>query len=928
MPGANTSITAVWRAALAELERLEALDPEARSKALDELARSDPKFHAAVAALAGDAATSSATAESSTPWIGADLLVAAAQGLGPADLTGRNVGAYRFVRLIGAGGMGQVWLAQRTDGRFEGEVAVKLLDWSSSPALVERFKREGQVLARLAHPNIARLLDAGAMPSGQLYLVLELVDGQRIDAHADAHRATVAQRLNLFLDVCAAVSLAHANLVVHRDLKPSNILVTADGTVKLLDFGIAKLLQAEDAPADATELTRQAGQAMTLEYAAPEQVTGEPITTAADVYALGVVLYRLLVGTTPYRTAATRTELAQAVVRDEPIALTTQPSSAEVAHARASTPAALREALSGDLETIVHKALKKPPSERYASVQALADDVRRHLAHEPVLARPDTLGYRARKFVRRNRVQVGALTAVFATLVTGIGATAWQWRQAEREAQRTRSVVQVLTDVFTDIHPNRTGSASVPMATLLERGWQRVQRDLAQDADLHGEVARALGLLMHESGDSEATAQALEAAHAHLVRQGRRDQLDFLEVSAALASVWLIREQPPRALALCDEAIVAARASGHTLASETFHLQTLRGSALRAMDRLDEARLQLEDAADAALRVHGPHHASRPRALTELADIARQQARWDDARALVERAVEATPEDKRQESAAIRLHGAVLDFDVGRYADAAVKLERLVTTMTELLGEKAPLTYTARNWLALTLSAVGRHDDALREVDTMIGQADGLFGPDETASMQLVRARLQVRAGRADVAESAARAALHRYEVQAPDARGAIRARAVLGDALLHRGAVGQARELLRATVDAQRDLPASQDLQRLIAMQRHAVAVDLLEGAAAALAHYREAAALARARQPVHHPERLRAEAFEALAQARLEPTPQRTDVLRDKLGEFASTQSARADRGALYVHQVRLLSSMPAAGASASDLLPLLDY
>ncbi len=779
MPQLQESSTDIWRQALAELERLDAMGQPTRAQALAELARALPNLHAAVQTLANGSTT---TGGDGAVWPGAQALATAAEGFAALDLTGVQAGAYRFVRPVGAGGMGQVWLAERTDGRYHGEVAIKLLAWSSSPALVERFKREGQLLGRLVHPNIARLLDAGALPAGPLYLVLEYIDGQRIDTYADALRAPLSLRLQLFLDVCAAVSVAHANLVVHRDLKPSNILVTAQGQVKLLDFGIAKLLETEDAAVHATELTQLGGLAMTLEYAAPEQVAGAPLTTAADVYALGGVLYRLLCGAPPYRSTSSRAELAQAVLHEPPPALAAQPLTAEVAAARASTPERLTQALRGDLDTIVQKALKKQPEERYASVQALADDLRRHLAHEPVQARPDSLGYRTRKFVRRNRVQVGALTAVFASLAAGIGATAWQWQQATREAERTRSVVQMLTQVFSEVHPNRTGSARVPMTELLERGWRRAQQDLADDPHLHGEVARALGLAMHESGESEATAQALQTAHAHLQRTGRTDRVEYLEVSAALASVWMAQGQHGKALAVTEEAILAARASGASEASETVLLQAVRGGLLRHLQRLEEARIQLEDAAATALRVHGAQHPARARALTELADIARQQGRFEDARKLYEQTVSATAD--RQAAAAIRLHGAVLDIDMGLYADAANKLQALVVTMTELIGDEAQLTHSARSWLAEALSHAGHHSAAQRELDVVLPLAEtGRFGPEEAPRLRLAQARLQLRGGRADLAEPAARAALHHFETLAPRPAAAARARGARGRA-------------------------------------------------------------------------------------------------------------------------------------------------
>jgi serine/threonine-protein kinase len=343
-----------------------------------------------------------------------------------ATLAGQTLGAYTLERPLGHGGMGSVWLARRSDGRYEGKVAIKFLN----AALVgrageERFRREGSILARLTDPNIARLIDAGVSGTGQPYLVLELVDGKRIDQYCDDGRFDVAARLKLFLDVLGAVAHAHAQLIVHRDLKPSNVLVTQDGTVKLLDFGIAKLLEDDLHPGESTELTQEAGRAMTPEYAAPEQLLGLPVTTATDVYALGVLLYVLLGGQHPAG-GSTRSsaELVKAIVETSPARLSEAVTSAKTldgqslrdnAARRAATPERLAHALRGDLDNIVGKALKKDPAERYASVTAFADDIRRYLDHEPVSAR---------RFARLPRDQVRAPEPDFGRARVGSGAGA------------------------------------------------------------------------------------------------------------------------------------------------------------------------------------------------------------------------------------------------------------------------------------------------------------------------------------------------------------------------------------------------------------------------------------------------------------------------------------------------------------------------
>ena len=388
-----------------------------------------------------------------------------------AGLAGQRLGAYTLECVLGHGGMGTVWLARRSDGRFEGRAAVKLL----SAALLgrpseQRFVREGSVLAKLHHANIAQLIDAGVAPGGQPYLVLEYVDGERIDAYAERRGMSVEARVRLFLDVLAAVAHAHSHLIVHRDLKPSNILVTGGGVVKLLDFGVAALLGGNDA-----ERTREGDAALTPEYAAPEQLLGAPVTTATDVYALGLVLFVLLVGRHPIDTAGkSAPELARITLeRDAPTASQTVQD------------AGRERALRGDLDNIVARALKKNPLERYSSAELLAQDLRRYLAHEPVSARPDRLGYRAAKFVRRHRggVVTGVITAVALVAATVVTTTEMLEARHQRDAAifqsrraqyQARFAYQIMSEVGTDERP-------ITIRELIRTGIEVLEKNYADD---------------------------------------------------------------------------------------------------------------------------------------------------------------------------------------------------------------------------------------------------------------------------------------------------------------------------------------------------------------------------------------------------------------------------------------------------------------
>jgi serine/threonine protein kinase len=408
-----------WQAISEQLDRVLEMPELERNRYLEELARSDPQTGTLLTRLL------SAHRKEAYDRFLSDPGRLLTQSVSTSGLAGQRLGPYVIEAEIGHGGMGSVWRARRADGRFESIVAIKFLRaaWLGS-AGEQRFKLEGLLLARLDHPHIARLLDAGLFEGHQPYLVLEYVEGEPIDAHCIAHALDLQSKLRLFLDVLAAVSHAHTHLIVHRDIKPGNILVTRQGTVKLLDFGIAKLLESEEG----SELTRTSAHALTPEYAAPEQLLGQPVTTATDVYALGLVLYTLLTGEPPRASRQLRGhELINAVLKE----VLPRPSTA------AHSPS-LARALTGDLDNIVVKALKQDSTERYATAAALADDLQRYLQHQPVIARPDTLRYRVSKFVQRNR---GSVVIGLAIALGLIGATSFALVQMS-EAQRQRDAAR------------------------------------------------------------------------------------------------------------------------------------------------------------------------------------------------------------------------------------------------------------------------------------------------------------------------------------------------------------------------------------------------------------------------------------------------------------------------------------------------------
>ena len=542
----------------------------------------------------------------------------------PAGLEGQTFGAYTLDRILGFGGMGTVWLAHRSDGRFEGQVAVKLLNLAfvGHPS-EQRFTREGSVLARLQHPHIARLLDAGVEADRQPYLVLEYVRGERIDAYCDQRGLNIQQRIQLFLDVLAAVAHAHSNLVVHRDLKPSNILVTDQGAVKLLDFGIAALLSREGD--DVTPLTGHIGPGLTPGYAAPEQLLGQPITTSTDVYALGIVLFELLAGRRP------------ASVDHEPKAAAEWIQRTLESDAPRLSDVALREdwrrGLRGDVDNIVAMALRRNAAERYRTAELFAQDLRHFLAHEPVSARPRSVGYLAAKFVRRNRTAVASACVMAVALIAAGGFSVWQMLQANQQrrlaedqasrAEFARDFAEfVLTDAGTTGQPFTTselllraeqaipmqyGSADNPAAVeqliklgmLFARvGQYRKARELFEQAnaralagnyaELRWQSACELGRLHHYAGRVRQGAALLDAAIAELQRSSP-DSPALIECFEQKSDLELTRQDVPLAIATAQASLAQAQRLFPRAPLHWISPRVQLGTSLRAEGRFQAA---------------------------------------------------------------------------------------------------------------------------------------------------------------------------------------------------------------------------------------------------------------------------------------------------------------------------------------------------
>ena len=659
---------------------------------------------------------------------------------GETDASGQRIGAWILERLLGTGGMGQVWLARRNDGQHQGAAAIKMLRVAMADARAnERFAQEGRILARLAHPHIAMLLDAGFGADGQRYLVLEYVNGERIDAWCDARRLDLDSRLRLFLQVCAAVTHAHAHLIVHRDLKPSNILVVGDGDAKLLDFGIAKLLEADVA----AQFTGDGAAALTPGFAAPEQISGAPITIATDVYALGVILYLLLGGRSPYGAeCSTPVQLARAVTEVEPKRLSDFDARSDVvkiAALRSSTTERLRRALQGDLDVIVAKALKKNPAERYASVQALADDLRRHLEHRPIAARADSTLYRVHKFARRNWLPLAASVALMLVVIASSAMLAWEARKTAREAQATLVVKDFLFGLFKSVDPNETKGRDISARELLDRGRLHVAADAHGDPHLRAELQSVLGRiysllgLYQEAGELQQ--QAVDGFKTN-------DASSLRLVQAEIDYAFTLRERGDLTAAATVSADASARLHALPEASAQDSVRVLTSQSNIAVSQRDFAAAKRYG--DAAVALGRESSAGDDLLADSL--LALGNAEWG--LKLLDRAEVDYRESLRlmvltrgpESWHAGMLHGdlAMLMRSRSRYVEALAESEQALAIDEKALGAEHPKVLTERASLGLTHYHLGHYDQA-RELLEHVAAAQraqaGADGPAQAGTL-------------------------------------------------------------------------------------------------------------------------------------------------------------------------------------------------
>ena len=611
----------------------------------------------------------------------------------PAPLEGTRLGHYDIVRLVGVGGMGTVYEAVRADDQYRQRVAIKLVqrDIDSKLALA-RFIRERQILATLQHRNIATLLDGGVTPDGRPYLVMEYIAGEPITRWCATRALGVRDRVALFRQVCNAVAHAHQNLVIHRDIKPGNILVTPDGTVKLLDFGIAKLVDAETGD-DALPLTRGGGRPYTPEYASPEQIRGGALKTSSDVYSLGVVLFELLAGRRPHVVATRAAADIERAVLGDPISRPSAVVSETVAHERSerSGPRLSRQ-LRGELDNIVLTALRSEPERRYSSVEALGDDLQRYLAGEPIRAHRDWAGYRLRKFAQRNAAAVAASTLVLVALVGGVITTTAQSHRARLEQQKEQQVNGFLRTLLSSVKPV-TGGRDVTASELLDAAARRLDLDRATPPDIRAELEMVIGQ-SYQSLGRYADAERLDTAALTL-----RRQVDGMNSAAAVAALgmlgqlYLAKGDLDRADTVIHRALALQVAQSSRPDSLRAVLTVSLGSLAHYRGNPKAAEQFHREALTMRRRLYGDRHDLVALSLNDVAVTLGDQNRFADAEPLHREAIailrQNHPEPTLELAAAVNTLATALDLEGKPVAADSAYLETLALRR-QLLGAEHP----------------------------------------------------------------------------------------------------------------------------------------------------------------------------------------------------------------------------------------------
>jgi serine/threonine protein kinase/tetratricopeptide (TPR) repeat protein len=805
------------------------------------------------------------------------------------SLVGRVIAKYQLVSILGRGGAGTVFLGERADKQFSGKVAVKVVDRGAAADLGMRFRAERQILASLNHPNIARLIDAGETDDGQPYLVMEYVEGKPLDQYCDENRLDLRKRLKLFIDICAAVQYAHQNLIIHRDLKPQNILVTADGTAKLLDFGIAKLLNRGNSGNTASELTRMNERLLTPEYASPEQIIGGAVTTASDVYSLGIVLYRLLSGLRPYDLsgATSQLEMERAIcIADPPRpsvnvsrAMESPPAQGEqpiaaLAHARTVSPERLRRRLSGDIDAIIMRALRKEPQHRYSSVERLVADIRHYLDNEPVQARQGNWIYYTQRFVRRHTTAVVA-SAGFLIFVVAVAIVMSIQRQsiaaalerATHERESAEEVAQFMLGVFSAADPFTNFGKEPTARLLLDRAARNIQSDLSRQPEVRARLLEAIGRSYRRMGLAERAVPYLQESLRIQQQLPQDDESNIGLIVAEVAIALLDQGRIDESDGYFNQALTIARqpnsqnSVAHAkLIVDLGRIEKMRTNPRAALEHLEQA-LQLmrklksptdievgailaeisntkvwsddlagaETAAREAVAIYSsvpPLHPDRVMAEFYLGDILLYRGHVDAASKLLGSVL-----DKQKQ-----LYGA----DSRRVADTLASLakvrvaqdnfreaEHMIQEALAVHIKSESTAYVQIGYLQTMLATVEMRQRKFSEAEQVLRDTLGLFGKHLPADHQYVASAEHylgeslLAQGKFREAEVVLLAATERWKRSGAPAWRSARSASALGEALQGQGRNDEAEEYL---VDSYRELkadPGADDETKQLARER-----------------------------------------------------------------------------------------------------------
>lgn len=736
-------------------------------------------------------------------------------------LEGRRLGPYRFVRKLGSGGMGDVWLAERADEEYQQRVAIKLVRPGLFSAQIHgRLRMERQILASLQHPNIARLLDGGRAHDGTPYLVLEYIDGEPIDIYCDRRRLNLNERLQLAQQVCATVHYAHQNLIVHRDLKPNNILVTQDGVPKLLDFGIAKLLDARQSPSTLA-VTHFGYRVMTPSHASPEQIRGELITTSSDIYVLGLLLYELLSGRKPFQfEGSSLSDMERIVCEEDPAAPSAGLASlarespellADIAACRSTTPARLQKALKGDLDNIVMMAMRKDASRRYGSAEQLASDLERHLHGHPVVATRDTWGYRTGKFIRRHTAGVLAAAGAVSMLAVFAAVTFLQSQQIARErdaanAERTRAeqISSFLVELFELSDPSKTRGNQVTARELLDIGARRISVGLADQPETRATLLGTIGRVYSSLGLYSDSIDLLEDSLQSEIEVHGAKHLEVAEAMRALAEALLERDQFERAHELLEGALnIQQELAGSEALPTAMTLLSLARLAQRR-GNLDKAEDLYERTLD-IYRKNGQHSTNAmASALSEFAGLYSYRGRYADAARLNRTALDVDRQALGRDHPDVAMHThnlAVALHLQGELEQAQPLYAESVELLSRIYGDKHPHTLDALSNFGRFLhrrGALQRAEELLSSTIAANREARGakhVYVGHDLVNLALV----DLDAGDYPAAEASLREALDIYRAALPEEHPFVAsALSHLGRTQLERGHLESAEDTLR----------------------------------------------------------------------------------------------------------------------------------